>query len=43
LRQEFRRYRGVVAANVIDQLTFVHVRHTFKMELTGNAKQIGSF
>ncbi len=41
LRQEFGGGRGIVPANVVDQLTFVHDGHTFKRAV-GNAKQAGS-
>jgi hypothetical protein len=31
LGQEFDGNRGIVPANLFDELTFVHVRYTFKM------------
>ena len=32
LRQEIDGNRGIVLANLINELTFVHVRNTFKMK-----------
>jgi hypothetical protein len=32
LRQEIDGNRGIVLANLVDELTFVHVRNTFKMK-----------
>src|SRR5581483_6670821 len=42
LRQELRLGRGVVAANVVDELTFIHIGFTFAERIVGLRPLCGS-